>query len=124
MGLGMASVSVLVLEQSPVADQGANSAAIQVSDALLSTVLIGAGGVIFAALHRGPGLDKDVFLIINAVMLAVALLGVLLAPRVRTVAAVVVPGVDPAVDSGVDPAGVAVGADAGVAVGSDARDTR
>ncbi len=87
MGLGMASVSVLVLEQSPRGDQGVNSAALQISDALLSTLLIGAGGVVFAALHRGPGLDKGVFVAINAAMLAVALLGLVVAPRVRPAAA-------------------------------------
>jgi len=83
MGLGMASVSVLVLEQSPPSDRGANSAAVQISDALLSTLLIGAGGVVFAALHRGAGLDKGVFILIDAIMLGVALVAVLLAPRVR-----------------------------------------
>ena len=83
MGLGMASLSVLVLEQSPRGDQGVNSAALQISDALLSTILIGAGGVVFAALHRGAGLDKGVFLAISAAMLAVALLGLVVAPRIR-----------------------------------------
>jgi hypothetical protein len=84
MGLAMASVGVLVLEQSPIADQGANSAALQVSDALLSTIMIGVGGALFAALHVRPGSDTPAFVAIYAVMLAVALLGAALATRVRT----------------------------------------
>ena len=43
------SHSVLVLALSPVAEQGANSAALQLSDALGSILLIGAAGAVFAA---------------------------------------------------------------------------
>lgn len=83
MGLAMSSIGVLVLEQSPVHDQGANSAALQLCDALLSTVFIGLGGVLFAALNSVPGQDGDVYMLIYAVMAALAVAGVLLAPRVR-----------------------------------------
>jgi hypothetical protein len=83
MGLGITSLSVLVLELSPASEQGANSAALQVSDALGSIVLIGAGGAIFAGLHR-PGADNaGVFLLIFTVMIGVAVVGALLAPRSR-----------------------------------------
>jgi hypothetical protein len=82
MGMAMASLSVLVLELSRPGDQGANSAALQLSDALGSMMLIGAGGALFARLHGGSG-DGGVFLGIYLAMAAVAALGVALAPRVR-----------------------------------------
>ena len=81
MGLGITSLSVLVLELSPIEEQGANAAALQVSDALGSIVLIGAAGAIFAGLHT-PGQDNaGVFLLIFAVMAAVAVAGAAIAPR-------------------------------------------
>ena len=40
-----------MLELSPTEEQGANAAALQVSDALGSIVVIGAAGAIFAGLH-------------------------------------------------------------------------
>ena len=52
LGLGLTS-RVLVLALSPVADQGANSAALQVCDGFGSVVCIGAAGAIFASLTRG-----------------------------------------------------------------------
>lgn len=87
MGMAMASVSVLTLEQSPLADQGANSAALQVSDALFSIVFIGIGGAIFAGLHAGAGLEQAAFLAIFAVMAALAVLGAVVARRVRPLTA-------------------------------------
>jgi MFS family permease len=81
MGLGVTSLSVLVLEGSAPAEQGANSAALQVSEALASIVLIGLGGAIFAGLHGSGGGNAGVFLLIFVVMAAVALLGSLVAGR-------------------------------------------
>ena len=83
MGLGMASLSVLLLEQSPVADQGANSAALQLCDALGSILSIGVAGAIFAAGARGGDAPPATFAIIWAVMVVIGILGVLVAPRVR-----------------------------------------
>jgi len=40
MGLATASIGVLLFELSPVEDQGANSASLQLSDALFSVVVI------------------------------------------------------------------------------------
>jgi MFS family permease len=81
MGLSMASLSVLVLEQSPLEEQGANSSALQACDILGSALSIGIGGVILAAaapsLSRGLGLSE-------ALTLAIALAAVLLAPRIRS----------------------------------------
>ncbi len=81
MGLGMTSTNVLMLELSAPAEQGFNSAALQVSDALGSIVLIGTAGAIFAGLHESSG--PAAFLAIFGLMAVVAGLGAALAPRVR-----------------------------------------
>ena len=82
MGLAMASVAVLTLQLSPPQDQGANSAALQVSDSLFSAVTIGVGGAVYAL-----GLRWDdgawALRLIYAVMVALAVLGVVVAGRVR-----------------------------------------
>ena len=96
MGLGLTSLSVLVLELSPPHEQGVNSAALQVSDALGSILFIGIGGAIFAGLHEGDGGDAGAFLLIDLVMVVVALVGAAAAPRVRA---------DPAAVPVVSPAG-------------------
>ena len=80
MGLGMSSFSVIVLELSAPQDTGANSAALQMSDAVASIVVLGAAGVVYAALRENGALP---FAAIFAVMLALAGLGAVLAPRVR-----------------------------------------
>ncbi|MCI0688083.1 MAG: MFS transporter [Sporichthyaceae bacterium] len=81
MGLSIASLSVLLFEQSPTAEQGSNSAAIQVSDALGSIVFIGIAGVIFAASYDSAG--KLTFVTIYLVMAGLAIAGALLGHRVR-----------------------------------------
>ncbi|MFI6145921.1 MFS transporter [Streptomyces sp. NPDC051109] len=53
MGLVTASTSVLLLELSAPQEAGANSAALQISDALANVVLLAAGGAAFAALGGG-----------------------------------------------------------------------
>jgi hypothetical protein len=70
-----------VLELSPPAEQGANAAALQVSDAFGSIVLIGVAGAIFAGLHERGGENAGVFLLIFAVTAAFAALGAVVAPR-------------------------------------------
>ncbi len=75
MGVGLTSCSVLVLELSPAHEQGANSAALQVSDALGSIVMIGIASAIFAGLHAPDGGDVKAFLLIDAVMIVFALVG-------------------------------------------------
>jgi MFS family permease len=82
MGLGLSSLSVLLLEYSPPQDQGANVAAGQVSDSLGNVLLVATGGVIFASLHEAVE-GWDVYRVIYAVMLAVACAGIVLARRVR-----------------------------------------
>ncbi|HEY9377697.1 MAG TPA: hypothetical protein VIQ02_11450, partial [Jiangellaceae bacterium] len=84
MGLAMASIGVLLFELSPVEDQGANSASLQLSDALFSVVFIGLAGVIFGRSHD-PVSDTNpaVYAQILAVMATLALFGAWAAARVR-----------------------------------------
>ena len=83
MGLGVTSLSVLLLEASPTAEQGANSASLQVSDSLGSIVMIGVAGAVFAGLH-GRGHDGSVFLAIYVLTATLALLGALVGRRTAT----------------------------------------
>ncbi|WP_260610783.1 MFS transporter [Streptomyces sp. WAC06614] len=53
MGLVIGSTSVLLLQLSAPEEAGANSAALQISDALANVVLLAAGGAAFAALGGG-----------------------------------------------------------------------
>jgi MFS family permease len=80
MGMAMPTISVLTLELSPAANQGRNSAALQISDMVGSIVGIAAVG----ALVTGFGLDRirTAVTIGDAVLAAIALLGVLAASRV------------------------------------------
>jgi predicted permease len=81
MGMSIASLSVLLFEQSPISEQGTNSAAIQVSDALGSIVFVGLAGAIFAATYSTAG--KATFAAIYLVMAGLAIVGALLGGRVR-----------------------------------------
>jgi MFS family permease len=80
MGLGMSSISVLIFEYSPQEDQGANSAGVQLADALGSTTCIGLGGVIFAFAHARAA-DVVAFVFIFGAMAVLAALGAALAGR-------------------------------------------
>ena len=72
MGLGLTSLSVLVLELSARHQQGANSSSLQVSDALGSIVLIGVAGAIFAGCAAGRRTDAGAaYLLIDLVMATV-----------------------------------------------------
>ncbi|WP_280725715.1 MFS transporter [Kitasatospora sp. MAA4] len=93
MGLSIASISVLMLKLSAPEAAGANSASLQMSDALGNVLLVGLAGVLFSALGggavaaaaAGPSGSgaRGAFAVIFLVMTAVALLGALLAGRVR-----------------------------------------
>ncbi|MBP0454330.1 MFS transporter [Kitasatospora sp. RG8] len=93
MGLAVASVSVLMMSLSAPEDAGANSASLQVSDALGNVLLVGLAGVLFSALgggsvaaaHEGTGGtgSSGAFAVIFLTMTGVALLGALVAGRVR-----------------------------------------
>ncbi|MFF2042179.1 MFS transporter [Kitasatospora sp. NPDC058170] len=94
MGMAVASVSVLMLKLSSPEDAGANSASLQMSDALGNVLLIGLSGVLFSALgggslaaaHEGAeggGASTGAFAAIFLTMTGVALLGALVSGRVR-----------------------------------------
>ncbi len=82
MGLAMSSTSVVVLALSPVAEQGLNSAALQLSDALGTILFVGVGGALFAGLHNENGSNTAAFLTIYLVMATVAAVGVTFAGRI------------------------------------------
>ncbi|WP_030242963.1 MFS transporter [Streptomyces sp. NRRL S-350] len=92
MGLAIASVSVLMMKLSAPQDPGANSAALQMSDALGNVLLTGLAGVLFAALgggsaagaHTGEGAGSPgAFAVVFLTSTGVALLGALVSGRVR-----------------------------------------
>jgi len=82
MGIVMPTISVLQLELSPDDQQGANSAALQISDMVGSIVGIAAAG----ALVTGFGLHRitTAVTIADLALAGVAVLGALAAPRART----------------------------------------
>jgi hypothetical protein len=82
-GLTMTSVSVLLLNYTNDADRGADSAALQLSDATSSAITTGIAGVLVAAAARGSLGYTAAFTILDLAMAGVALVGVLVAGQVR-----------------------------------------
>ncbi len=82
MGLSMSSNSVLLFDLSPPAEQGTNSAALQMSDSLGGLLVIGTGGV-FYALWRHSWAATQVFGLIFALCFAVMLVAIWVGFRVR-----------------------------------------
>jgi len=80
LGMGMAypTLSVLLLELSAPSEQGANSAALQIADALFSAVVLAVSGAVFAAL---VGAGAVAFAATTAIAALVAVLAVLAAGR-------------------------------------------
>ncbi|WP_218617215.1 MFS transporter [Cryptosporangium aurantiacum] len=87
MGLVMPSLAVLLLEFSTDADRGRNSASLQISDALLSSLTIGFSGVLVAAATAGAFRLSTAVGVIDLAMVAVAIVGIAVAPRLRRSAA-------------------------------------
>ncbi|WP_084960662.1 MFS transporter [Thermoactinospora rubra] len=83
MGLGMTTVSVTTMKQSPANEQGANSAALAVTDMLGSALSIGAGGALVNVIGHRPEQIATGFIVIVCLMAAVGLTGTILAGRVR-----------------------------------------
>ncbi|GAA4218657.1 MFS family permease [Streptosporangium album] len=83
MGIGVASVSVTAMRQSPDAEQGANSAALQVVDTLGSALTVGFGGVLINLIGHDD--IATGYATIAVLMVAVGLLGVAVAGRMRDV---------------------------------------
>jgi len=81
MGLGMPSVGVLLLDQSPEHERGANSAALQISDVTASALCVGLAGVLVAAATAGALSMPAAVLGSVAVLTALALVGVGVAGR-------------------------------------------
>ena len=81
MGLGMPSLGVLLLDQSPEHRRGADSAAFQIADVTGSALLVGVVGVLVAASVTGPLPLSAAVLAGVAVLTVVALGGALVAPR-------------------------------------------
>lgn len=83
MGLGMTTANVTALKQSPVNEQGANSAALAVTDMLGSGLAVGIGGALVNVIGHSPGQIAVGFVVISGLMAAVALATVLVSPRTR-----------------------------------------
>lgn len=96
MGLVISSTSVLLLRLSAPEEAGANSAALQMSDALSNVLLLAAGGAAFAALGggtvshataaatSGSGAHPAAFAAVFLPMACVALAGAWVTGRLRT----------------------------------------
>jgi MFS family permease len=82
-GLTMSSVSVLLLNYTNDADRGADSAALQLSDATASALTTGVAGVLVAAAARGAISSTAGFVTLDLLMCVVALIGVATARRAR-----------------------------------------
>ncbi|RBY86606.1 MFS transporter [Blastococcus sp. TF02A-30] len=81
MGLGMPSLSVLLLDQSPEERRGADSAAFQIADVTASALAIGTTGVLVAAGVAGVLSFEAAVLTAVAVLTLLAALGAAAAPR-------------------------------------------
>ncbi len=80
MGIGLPSLSVLLLRLSPVAERGFNTSAMQLGDWISSALTIGAGGVLLGV--AGSASDPATGVTVLAVALvAVAVLGAVLSGR-------------------------------------------
>jgi len=87
MGILYGSLGVLVLQFSPPAEQGINSAALQMADSLGVILATGLGGAIFAAGHVTSGVsgaNDPVYRTIFIVMSAIAIVATAISPRVAT----------------------------------------
>ncbi|GGS95134.1 MFS transporter [Nonomuraea spiralis] len=83
MGLGMTTVSVTALKQSPVSEQGANSAALSVTDMLGSALTVGLGGAVINFIGHEPSQIASGFVVISVMMALIGLATTFLAARTR-----------------------------------------
>ncbi|MFD1936507.1 MFS transporter [Nonomuraea mangrovi] len=84
MGIAVTTVSVTMMKQSPEAEQGKNSAALQVMDTLGSALAIGVGGALINLIGHAPDRISVGFVVIALLMGAVALTAVVVASRIRS----------------------------------------
>jgi MFS family permease len=85
MGLGMPSVGVLLLEQSPEHRRGTDSASFQIADVTGSALCVGVVGVLVAASTAGVLPLRVAVLAAVVLLTALAGLGALLSPRAGAV---------------------------------------
>lgn len=85
MGLCFPSIAVQTLRLSPVAEQGANSAALQMSDAILSALVLGLLGAVHAAAVAQGGATTGTYDLIWWAAATIALVGAAVAVRMRPV---------------------------------------
>jgi MFS family permease len=81
MGIAMPAISVLMLDLSPDANQGANSAALQISDMAGSIVGIAAVGALVTA--YGVGRIRPAITLADVALAGVAMMGVFAAGRIQ-----------------------------------------
>jgi hypothetical protein len=87
MGLGMPSLSVLLLDQSPEHRRGADSAAFQISDVTASALCVGVVGVLIGATTASLLTLPAAVLLAVAVLTGLAVVGAWVAPRAGAPAA-------------------------------------
>jgi hypothetical protein len=85
MGLGMPSLSVLLLDQSPEHRRGADSAAFQIADVTGSALCVGVVGVLVAAATAGLLSLSAALLAAVVVLTTLAGAGAVVAPRAGAV---------------------------------------
>jgi MFS family permease len=83
MGLCFPSIAVQTLRLSAVTEQGANSAALQISDAILSALMLGLLGAVHAAAVAAGGATTTTYDLIWWGAAAIALVGAGIAVRMR-----------------------------------------
>jgi len=88
-GLTMSSVSVLLLKYTTDADRGADSAALQLSDATASALTTGLAGVLIAAAARGTIGYTTAFVGLDLTLCGLGLVGAIAGGRARAPEAVV-----------------------------------
>jgi MFS family permease len=91
MGLGMPSVGVLLLDQSPEHRRGADSAALQIADVTCSALCVGAAGVLVAAATAGLLSMPAAVGASTALFVVLAVVGVRVAGRAAAPVAAPVP---------------------------------
>ncbi|MFM7211949.1 MAG: MFS transporter [Actinomycetota bacterium] len=85
MGLCFPSIAVQTLRLSPESEQGANSAALQISDAILSSLALGVLGAIHAAAVASGGASVRTYDTLWWLSAAVAVVGAVIAARMKVV---------------------------------------
>jgi MFS family permease len=91
MGLGMPSLGVLLLDQSPENRRGADSAALQIADVTCSALCVGIAGVLVAGATAGAFSMPAAVGMSTAVLVVLALVGVGVAGRAAAPAAAEAP---------------------------------